>query len=322
VTRARLLRMLAAVAATAVAVLAPAGVASAVPPTVSTLAPANVTSQSATLRGRVNPRALATTYFFQYGPTAAYGQQTPPAAAGSGTAAVNAAAAIAGLAPSTTYHFRLVATNASGTAVTPDRSFRTAAQALAVSMSATPNPIAFGGPTTLVGTLSGTGRAGRTVQLQQNPFPFTAGFADVANAVVSDAQGRFSIALLSVALTTQFRARVTDRAGVVSPVVTVGVRAIVRSRVSRTRLRRGGRVHFSGSIRPAEPGRPLAIQKRRGGRWITVSGTVARAGGAGFAVYGKTIRVRRGGLFRVFLGTGSGVTLPTVGRTFRLRTSR
>jgi hypothetical protein len=315
-------RLLAALAATVLAVLAPAGVASAVPPTVSTLAPANLTSQSATLRGTVNARGLATTYFFQYGLTAAYGSQTTPAAAGSGTTGVTAAAAIAALAPSTTYHFRLVASNASGTTVSADRSFRTAAQALAVTFAAAPNPVAFGGPTTLVGALTGTGRAGRPVQLQQNAFPFAAGFTDVANAVVTDAQGRFSIALLSVGLTTQFRVRVTDRPGLVSAVVTVGVRAIVRSRVSRTRVRRGGRVHFSGTVRPAESGRPLAIQKRRGGRWITVSGTVARAGGAGFAVYDKTIRVRRGGLFRVFLGTGSGATLPTVGRTLRISTSR
>ena len=41
-------------------------------------------------------------------------------------------------------------------------------------------------------------------------------------------------------------------------------------------------------------GRGIAIQKRRDGRWITISGTVERAGGAGFARYGKTIRVRRG----------------------------
>jgi hypothetical protein len=291
-------------------------------PAVSALAPANVTSLTATLRGRVNPRGLPTTVFFQYGTTIAYGAQTPPSGAGAGTALRTVLAPIGSLAPTTTYHFRLVARNASGTVVTGDRTFRTTAQPLALAIGALPNPVAFGGPATIAGTLSGTGSGGRPIQLQQKAFPFVGGFANVGNAVVTDGRGRFSVALLALGVTTQFRAVATDRAGIVSPVLTVGVAPIVRSRVSRSRIRRGARVHFSGTLRPAEPGRPLAIQKRRGGRWITVSGTVTRPGGAGFAVYGKTIRVARGGLFRVFAGAGSGATTTGAGRTIRISTSR
>ena len=139
---------------------------------------------------------------------------------------------------------------------------------------------------------------------------------------MTDARGRFSMAVLSLPVTTQFRARVTDRAGIVSPVLPVGARAVVGTRVTSTNVRRGGRVHFSGTVRPSEPGRGIAIQKRRDGRWITVAGTVARPGGGAFAIYGKTIRVPRGGLYRVFLGAGSGATVPNVGRTIRIRTHR
>jgi hypothetical protein len=294
----------------------------AVAPTVATQAATGVTIQAATLRGTVNPRSLATTYVFQYGPTAAYGAQTAPASLAAGAAAVRVTGAAAALVPATTYHFRLVATNATGTSVTADRTFRTPAQTLRVTLGATPNPTSFGGPTTLVGTVTGTGAAGRPVQIQQRAFPFAGGFANVGNALVTDAGGRFSMAVLSLPVTTQFRARVTDRAGIVSPVLPVGARAVVGTRVTSTSVRRGGRVHFSGTVRPSEPGRGIAIQKRRDGRWITVAGTVARPGGAGFAIYGKTIRVRRGGLYRVFLGTGSGATVPNVGRTIRIRTHR
>jgi len=294
----------------------------AVAPTVATQAATGVTIQAATLRGTVNPRGLATTYVFQYGPTAAYGAQTAPASLAAGAAAVRVTGAAAALVPATTYHFRLVATNATGTSVTADRTFRTPAQTLRVTLGATPNPTSFGGPTTLVGTVTGTGAAGRPVQIQQRAFPFAGGFANVGNALVTDAGGRFSMAVLSLPVTTQFRARVTDRAGIVSPVLPVGARAVVGTRVTSTSVRRGGRVHFSGTVRPSEPGRGIAIQKRRDGRWITVAGTVARPGGAGFAIYGKTIRVRRGGLYRVFLGTGSGATVPNVGRTIRIRTHR
>jgi hypothetical protein len=316
-------RRLALLGATVVAGLATqASVALAVVPTVATQAATGVMIQAATLRGTVNPRSLATSYFFQYGPTAAYGAQTAPASLAAGAAAVRVTAAAGALVPATTYHFRLVATNATGTSVTADRTFRTPAQALRVALAATPNPTSFGGPTTLVGTVTGTGAAGRPVQIQQRAFPFAGGFANVGNALVTDARGRFSMAVLSLPVTTQFRARVTDRAGIVSPVLPVGARAIVGTRVTSTNVRRGGRVHFSGTVRPSEPGRGIAVQKRRDGRWITVAGTVARPGGGAFAIYGKTIRVSRGGLYRVFLGSGSGATVPNVGRTIRIRTHR
>jgi len=184
----------------------------AVAPTVATQAATGVTIQAATLRGTVNPRGLATTYVFQYGPTAAYGAQTAPASLAAGAAAVRVTGAAAALVPATTYHFRLVATNATGTSVTADRTFRTPAQTLRVTLGATPNPTSFGGPTTLVGTVTGTGAAGRPVQIQQRAFPFAGGFANVGNALVTDAGGRFSMAVLSLPVTTQFRAAEVARA--------------------------------------------------------------------------------------------------------------
>ena len=72
---------------------------------------------------RGQPASLATTYFFQYGPTAAYGAQTAPTALAAGAAAVNVSAPGVGLVPAATFHVRLVATNASGTSVTADRNW-------------------------------------------------------------------------------------------------------------------------------------------------------------------------------------------------------
>jgi hypothetical protein len=104
--------------------------------------------------------------------------------------------------------------------------------------------------------------------------------------------------------------------------VTVTVRASVGTRVTRTVVRSGRRVHFSGTVRPAEVNRPLAIQRRRRGQWVTVAGTVTRPRTASFAVYGKTIRIRHRGLYRIFLGNGSGATAPNVGREIRIRVRR
>jgi hypothetical protein len=73
----------------------------------------------------VHPRSTTTTYHFDYGPTTAYGESTEPGvAAGSGELAVSDD--LTGLAPDTTYHFRLVATNADGTTVSDNAQFTTA----------------------------------------------------------------------------------------------------------------------------------------------------------------------------------------------------
>jgi hypothetical protein len=78
----------------------------------------DVQEAGATLTGTVNPNAVETHYYFEYGTTTAYEDGDVPAApgtdAGSGTAAVAASAAISGLSGGTTYHYRIVATNTNG----------------------------------------------------------------------------------------------------------------------------------------------------------------------------------------------------------------
>jgi hypothetical protein len=83
----------------------------------------------AALYGRVNPNGGASTYRFEYGESDAYGQSAPApdGDAGAGADDVPVAASIAGLAPATTYHFRLVAENATGESASPDRTFTTPA---------------------------------------------------------------------------------------------------------------------------------------------------------------------------------------------------
>jgi len=81
------------------------------PPTVATEAATAVKSIEATLKGTVNPHGLATTYFFNYGTSAAYGQHTVEKSAGSGTANVAKTEVVGGLAPNTEYHFQIVAKN-------------------------------------------------------------------------------------------------------------------------------------------------------------------------------------------------------------------
>src|SRR3954467_14546268 len=98
-------------AALAVLALALAQSALAAAPTATTGAATNITSTTATVNGSVNSGKEQTTYHFEYGTPTAYGTSTPDANAGKGNKTSNVSADLATLAPSTTYHYRLVATN-------------------------------------------------------------------------------------------------------------------------------------------------------------------------------------------------------------------
>ena len=64
---------------------------------------------------------------FEYGPTTTYGNSAPCSSLpGSGTSPVAVSAAITGLAAKTVYHFRVSATNGSGTSDGKVRSLKTA----------------------------------------------------------------------------------------------------------------------------------------------------------------------------------------------------
>ena len=308
----------AAFAALALTLAVPALAAAATKPGATTLAASKVTITTATLNGQVNPHGSPTVYYFQYGTTTAYGSRTPDVAVGSGTVSAKVAVPVAGLGPNTKYHFRFVARNALGTTPGADRVLTTPKQPLGLALSATPNPVAFGAPSTLAGTLSGTGNAGRPIRLQQKPFPFTTAFANVGNAQLTNGQGGFAFALLAVPLTTQYRVLVTDQPSIVSPILTVNVTVVVGTKTTRTHVHRGGHVHFSGTVHPNVANIPIAIQKLNAKHhWVTISGSITRAGG----VYGKTVRIRRGGSYRVYAGASGGTFAPGAGRKVRIHTT-
>src|SRR3954452_5272882 len=272
----------AAPAALVITLLAATAAHAAGKPIVSTGAAADVGQQTVTLTGTVAPNGAPATYFFQYGTTKLYGATT---AATPATTKVHVTAPVSALAPATAYHYRLVAQNAHGSATGTDRTFTTHRQPLGVTLAATPNPVLFGAGTTLAGTLTGTGNANRAVVLQANPFPYTQGFVNVTNSQLTNAQGGFAFALLAVALNTQYRVLMTDRPAVVSPIVTVGVAVRVSTHVRRQRLRRGLRVRFSGTLRPARDGAQYAIQKLTKGTWQNIAGGITHHGSLGFSHY-------------------------------------
>jgi hypothetical protein len=307
--------------ALALVLFAPAS-ANAKKPAVTTGAAANITPTTATLNGKVDPNGKDTTYFFQFGTTVVYGSISAATAAGSGANPSNVSVPVSGFAPATTYHYRLVAQNADGTTTGADRTFKTTVQPLGVTLAATPNPVAPGGATTLGGQLTGTNNANRQVVLQSNPFPYTQGFANVGNAVVTGADGSFAFSVLSVPLTTQFRVLMPERPRVVSPIVIVGAALQVKTDVKKVkRHRHSVSTRFRGSVSPARDGARVDIQKLRNGTWTTIAHTRAKNESASTSSYSLRVRLYRTGQFRVVV-EAAGDFVTGIGRTLDIRVRR
>jgi hypothetical protein len=82
---------------------------------------------TATLGAQIDPDGHDTDYHFEYGTTTAYGEDVPvpDGEIGSGQVAVPVSAHLAGLEPGTIYHYRVVATNATGTTHGKDETLTT-----------------------------------------------------------------------------------------------------------------------------------------------------------------------------------------------------
>ena len=90
-------------------------------PVISNVGARSITTTSAMIAWQLDEPGTGQV---EYGTTTAYGTQTPSATAG-GNAGKSVSVNVTNLAPNTTYHFRLVATNPSGTDQGADATFTT-----------------------------------------------------------------------------------------------------------------------------------------------------------------------------------------------------
>ena len=184
-------------------------------PAVTTSAATGVTTTGATLNGTVNPNGVATTASFEWGTTTSYGQTAGAESVGSGSNAQPIAAAIAGLAPCTTIHFRATATSAGGTATGGDLSFTTTCPSPAVTTSAATGVTTTGA--TLNGTVNPNGVAttasfewGTTTSYGQTATAQAMGTGSSPLALTVDVSG------LTPCATYHFRATATSAGGMVN----------------------------------------------------------------------------------------------------------
>jgi hypothetical protein len=297
--RALLAVTLSAGALTCVAPIAEA----ATPPSAITDHSASVTFSSAIVFGSINPRGADTNYVFQYGTSKKYGSQTPLAPAGSGTSWLRVSQTLTGLTPLTTYHYRILASNAAGATVGSDRTFETGPVPLSLAIGGTPNPVLFGGSFLVEGTLSGTGAANHAVALQANPFPYLGGFQTVGNPELTNASGGFSFPYLGLLENAQLRVVTVGKPAVSSPVLVenVAVRVSFHARAARRR----GYARLYGTVTPAEVGALVGFQLLKPGRSLNKGGTVVNVGTATVSKFSRVVRVQRG-LYRALVKIADG----------------
>jgi hypothetical protein len=94
-------------------------------PDISSTGSRERTASSAVLTAAINPVGYDTNYHFEYGATSNLGQSAPasPVDIGDGTDPVPVSQPISGLSPGVTYHFRVIAENQWGIAMSEDTTF-------------------------------------------------------------------------------------------------------------------------------------------------------------------------------------------------------
>lgn len=305
-----------ALAIAALAAMAVAAVALAGTPAATTGAATKVTDTTATLEGTVFPNQEETSYYFEYGTTTEYGTKTAIAGPLNGKAGKDVTADVTGLAPTTTYHFRVVASNASGTTAGADASFTTTAAGAppaaqnAVTIAASPTAVTFGKPTAISGQVTGPDNAGIEVTLEENPYPYTAGFKATTVTGTTSATGAYMLAVVPT-VNTRYRVTAKTKPPASSPEVLVKVRVKVGLRVSDRTPAAGKRVRFSGNVTPGHDGKVVRIQRRTStGSWKTVARATlvaaTPADGVTRSKFSKRLRINRNGTYRARLSPGDG----------------
>jgi hypothetical protein len=292
----------------------------------------HVLGSSALLTAHINPNgAEPVSYFFQYGATATYGQQTPSATLGAGTVSVQVGQAIVGLVPGGTYHFRIVAADAAGTTFGRDHTLRTKGSALVFELPHSAQDV-YGSPFILTGALHGQNAANHRIALQASPFPYLEPFASIGVPGVTNGAGRFSFRVANLNASAQFRVTTLDPLPIYSRVMTVSVdvRVVLHVRASS----RAGLIRLYGTITPAVNGAKVALQVQKAvrpgprsesetaTRYLSQFTTKARRGPHDTSRFSIVAKIRYGGRYRAFVRPHPGPLAPGSSNTLVLRAAK
>ena len=290
----------------------------------------HASANSALLTGTINAKGHETTFYFQYGPTVAYGSRTASAKAGSGTTPVK----VGQLASPffTGYHYRLIATNSVGTKRGRDRTYTKKSTKLKFELFKPAAPPVIGTAVTISGVLTGLNNAHQRITLQASPFPFHE-LSDLGLETVTNTSGRFTFHVGVLTRTTRFRVVAVDMLlPVVSKIFTeqIAVRVSLHVRPSGRR----GFVRLYGTVTPAEVGAPVLFQLQRPARpgrtkktenrefrWVTQTTTVVKHATRSLSRFSSIVKIHRAGLYKAVVVVLKGPLVSGVSRTLPLHAS-
>lgn len=97
------------------------------PPRIVAVRASDASQDTARIEAEINPSGVGTSYRFEWGPTASYGNVSPTSfePIGSGTSRVRVSAELSGLSAATTYHYRVIASNGAGPVQSADHELET-----------------------------------------------------------------------------------------------------------------------------------------------------------------------------------------------------
>lgn len=285
-------------------------------PSVATKPASGIGDTSATLNGTVAPNGQATSVVFEYGTTTGYGAKTAAKSAGSGTRNVSSSAAVTGLASGTTYHFRVVATNATGTSTGSDQTFSTSGKPAV--HTAAPGAVT-GTSATLSGTVDPLGHS-TTWYFE---FGTTSGYGTkTASQSVGSSGGAHSVAVPIAGLTpgTTYHVQLvatnssgTNGGGDVT--FTTAGPAVTLAASSRT-IVHGQRVTLRGRVAGGQASARVALYaSRNGGSFTAVATVLTDAGGTWSLTLSPPIRTT----YKAIFGVDSAVTTVLVRPAVTLR---
>ncbi|HYM55143.1 MAG TPA: hypothetical protein VES97_07250 [Solirubrobacteraceae bacterium] len=267
------------------------------------------------LNGSVNPGGLETTYYFQYGPTTAYGSQTPAVAVPAGFNGVKVGQTVNGLLPG--YHYRLVANNKDGQSLGKDKTVAGSKKRLRFSFGKVKGPqrlTGYRGTYVLSGTLTGVGGGNHPIVLQADPYPYRGAFTNVGPVTATNAAGGFSFHISQLTQNTKFRVEALGARPLFSQplVVSVAVNVTIHARVSA----HTGLARVYGTVAPAvagtvivqvlKPAKEGGKHEATGPKAQTVSATKLKRATATLSRFSIVLKIRGTGHYRVYVRLAKG----------------
>jgi hypothetical protein len=269
-----------------------------------------------TLVGKVDPNRSQTHWWYEYGTTSSFGQETAVMDAGRASTVQEVTVDLTGLRTYTTYHYRIVAENAAGRRIGRRRTFRTARLPTGIALDGPVQRPLFGAVTNVRGQVQGVGVNRIRVALQAQRYPFKGAFVQTGPPVTTADDGSFSIPSPPLWIST--RLRVVSKSGIVATSDPITAYTRVRIGVHATVLsRRTSRIE--GVLTPRVPGARVSVQRRAGKKWVLVRRTRATAMSRGRYGFSVTVpRARKATAMRVVVQPKTQAYAKNTSRTLRV----